>query len=81
MPTTPKLLSYEEWLEIPEVGDAIEEVVNGEITIKPRNKWNHVVILKESIGPPGSLDRFLRGRDNRSVAVDRRQTHDNLHFS
>ena len=47
MATTPKFLSYEEWLELPEIGDAIEEVVNGEIRIMPPNKWNHAVIVKK----------------------------------
>jgi hypothetical protein len=30
MATTPKLLTYEEWLKLPEA-EALEEVVNGEI--------------------------------------------------
>ena len=29
-------VTYEEWLRMPEVQDAIEEVVNGEIRIMPR---------------------------------------------
>ena len=45
MATTPKLLTYEEWVEMPEVGDAIEEVVNGEVRIMPPNKWNHAIIV------------------------------------
>lgn len=30
-----KTVTYEEWLRMPEVGDAVEEVVNGEIRITP----------------------------------------------
>src|SRR5215469_17648461 len=40
MATTPKLLTYEEWLKLPEV-EGIEEVVNGEVRKMPPNKWNH----------------------------------------
>jgi len=40
-----KTISYEEWLRMPEVGDAIEEVVNGEIQITPPPKWNHSEII------------------------------------
>jgi Uma2 family endonuclease len=43
MATTPKLLTYEEWLKLPEV-EGIEEVVNGEIRKMPPNKWNHTRI-------------------------------------
>jgi Uma2 family endonuclease len=46
MATTPILLTYEEWLKLPEV-EGIEEVVNGEIRKIPPNKWNHVAILEE----------------------------------
>ncbi|MBZ5611435.1 MAG: Uma2 family endonuclease [Acidobacteriia bacterium] len=37
MATTSKLLTYEEWLKLPEV-EGIEEVVNGEIRKMPPNK-------------------------------------------
>jgi len=46
MATTPKLLTYEEWLKLPEV-EGIEEVVNGEIRKMPPNKWNHASIIEE----------------------------------
>jgi Uma2 family endonuclease len=36
-----KTVTYEEWLRMPEVEDAIEEVVNGEIRIMPPAKWEH----------------------------------------
>ena len=38
-------VTYEEWLRMPEVGDAIEEVVNGEIRIMPPAKVTHVWIV------------------------------------
>jgi Uma2 family endonuclease len=42
LPNT-KLLSYEEWLQMPEVKD--EEVVNGEIRIMPMAKASHAIII------------------------------------
>ncbi len=40
----PRTVTYEEWLRIPEVQDAIEEVVNGEIRITPPDKWLHAIV-------------------------------------
>ena len=40
-----KTVTYEEWLRTPEVTDAIEEVVNGEIRIMPPAKWKHALIV------------------------------------
>ena len=42
----PKTVTYEEWLRMPEVSDAIEEVVNGEIRIMPAPSWNHGDIME-----------------------------------
>jgi Uma2 family endonuclease len=42
LPNT-KLVTYEEWLEMPERKD--EEVVNGEIRIMATAKWNHAIIV------------------------------------
>jgi Uma2 family endonuclease len=39
-------VTYEEWLRMPIVEDAIEEVVNGEIRIMPPNKWKHSEIVQ-----------------------------------
>jgi Uma2 family endonuclease len=39
-----KLLSYEEWLALPEV-EGVEEVVRGEIRKRPSNKWNHTRVV------------------------------------
>jgi len=36
-----KTVTYEEWLGTPEVSDAIEEVVNGEVRIMAAPKWKH----------------------------------------
>ena len=40
-----KTVTYEEWLRLPEVSDAIEEVVDGEIRIMPPPKWSHSEIV------------------------------------
>src|SRR5271156_1000088 len=45
MATTPKLLTYEDWLKLPVV-EGIEEVVNGEIRKMPPNKWNHALMVE-----------------------------------
>ena len=41
----PQTVTYEEWLRMPEVTDAIEEVVDGEIRIMPPAKWKHALIV------------------------------------
>jgi len=41
----PKTVTYEEWLRMPEVEDAIEEVVDGEIQIMPPAKSKHVWVV------------------------------------
>jgi Uma2 family endonuclease len=41
----PKIVTYEEWLHMPEVQDATEEVVNGEIRIMPPPKFKHSEII------------------------------------
>ena len=46
MATTPKLLTYEEWLKLPEA-EGIEEVVNGEIRKMPPNKWNQARVVEQ----------------------------------
>jgi len=46
MATTTRTVTYEEWLEMPVVEDATEEVVNGEIRIAPPNKWNHALVVE-----------------------------------
>jgi len=46
-PTLPKTVTYEEWLEMPEVEDGREEVVDGEIVTMPPNKLIHAEITSE----------------------------------
>ena len=41
-----KTVTYEEWLRMPEVTDAIEEVVNGEIRVMPPAKLKHAMIVE-----------------------------------
>jgi hypothetical protein len=45
MATTTKLVTYDEWLRMPEVDDAIEEVVNGEIVRMPPPKITHTLVV------------------------------------
>lgn len=45
MATTTKLITYEEWLNMPEVSDEIEEVVNGEIVRMPPPKARHAYLI------------------------------------
>src|SRR2546426_107334 len=47
MATTTRTVTYEEWLEMPVVEDATEEVVNGEIRIMPRPKFKHTLIAQK----------------------------------
>jgi Uma2 family endonuclease len=46
MATTTKLVTYEEWLTMPEVQDAVEEVINGEIVITPAPKLPHANVVQ-----------------------------------
>ena len=58
-----KTVTYEEWLRMPEVDNAIEEVVNGEIAIMPPAKLLHTKIVKR-------LERALeRQLDESQVTV------------
>lgn len=46
MATATKTVSYGEWLAMPIVEDAIEEVVDGEIRLMPPNKTTHAKIVQ-----------------------------------
>ena len=46
MPTASKLLTYDEWLELPETGEGREECVNGVIERMPPPKWTHTVVVE-----------------------------------
>jgi Uma2 family endonuclease len=41
----PRTVTYEEWLEMPEVTDGIEEVIDGEIVVMPPARSNHARIV------------------------------------
>jgi Uma2 family endonuclease len=59
LPNT-KLVTYEEWLQMPEVSEGIEEVVNGEIQVLPAPKWKDATIienLRDLMAP--QIDRQL----------------------
>ena len=45
MATLPKIITYEEWLEMPITHDGREEVVNGEIRVMPPNKSPHPEVV------------------------------------
>ena len=65
MATVPniKTVTYEEWLRMPEVSDAIEEVVNGEIRIMPSPTWSHCEIVDNVRDP------ILSQVDKREIRV------------
>ena len=44
--TATKTVFYEEWLAMPIVEDAIEEVVGGEVRLMPPNKTTHAKIVQ-----------------------------------
>jgi Uma2 family endonuclease len=46
MSTATKLLSYEEWLELPADDEGREECVNGVVEKMPAAKWNHTVVVE-----------------------------------
>jgi Uma2 family endonuclease len=47
MAPLPKTVTYEEWLHMPVIQDGREEVVNGEIRIKPPNKMPHPRVVRD----------------------------------
>src|SRR5262252_2301950 len=58
-----RLVSYEEWLRLPEVTDSIEEVIDGEVRIMPAPTFRHLRVVK-------ALDvRLTRQLENRRVIV------------
>ena len=59
----PQTVTYDQWLRMPEVTDAIEEVVDGEILIMPPNKWKHTVIVANL------RDALVEQLDRREVQV------------
>jgi Uma2 family endonuclease len=49
MATASKILTYEEWLQMPTVEDGREEVVNGEIICMPPNRYTHADVIQNLI--------------------------------
>lgn len=45
--TPSKIVSYEEWRDMPEVRDMVEEVVDGEIRLYPPYKFKHALLVNE----------------------------------
>jgi Uma2 family endonuclease len=46
MATLTRLLSYEDWLDMPPAGDGREEVVNGELVLMPPNRYTHAEVIR-----------------------------------
>jgi Uma2 family endonuclease len=46
MSTVTRLLTYEEWIDMPTVEDGIEEVVKGELRFMPPNHADHAFIIE-----------------------------------
>ncbi len=60
MATLPKIITYEEWLDMPVTQDGREEVVNGEIHIMPPNQTPHPYVIDDLTAAFRSqLDRKL----------------------
>ena len=60
-----KTVTYEEWLRMPEVPDAIEEAVSGEIRIMPAPKWKHRRIIELATGALLSPSNTRRDREEK----------------
>lgn len=46
MATIPRILTYEEWLQMPPVEDGRDEVVNGELRFMPPNHYPHAEVVR-----------------------------------
>lgn len=61
----PKTVTYEEWLRMPEVEDATEEVVDGHIILMPPAKFRHALIVhniqRALLFPPDAQTPVLTG--------------------
>ena len=60
MGTTTRTVTYEEWLNMPVVEDAVEEVARGEVRTMPPNKWKHALIAQNLAR---ALDRQVNERE------------------
>ncbi|MGO9260392.1 MAG: Uma2 family endonuclease [Bryobacteraceae bacterium] len=76
MATVPnvKTVTYEEWLRMPEVSDAKEEVVKGQIRIMPAPMWIHFRIvnqLRRIIEPQVDSRQVLVGTEQFNLVIHR----------
>jgi Uma2 family endonuclease len=63
MATTPRVITYEEWLDMPVVQDGVDEIVKGEHRLMPPARYAHAEILRR-------LNRLLdRQVDEAQVAI------------
>ncbi|MBZ5583276.1 MAG: Uma2 family endonuclease [Acidobacteriia bacterium] len=58
-----KTLTYDQWLKLPLTAGGREEVVNGEITFMPPNKWPHAQVVRNLVAA------FLRQIDPAAVEL------------
>lgn len=63
MATASKLLTYEEWLQMPTVEDGTDEVVKGEYRFMPPTHYPHAEIIEELTA------EFILGVDRKKVRV------------
>jgi len=63
MATVQRLLSYEEWLQMPPVEDGTDEVVNGELRFMPPTHYPHAEIVQRL------LTQFIVLLDQKQVAI------------
>jgi len=63
MATASKLLTYEEWLQMPTVEDGTDEVVKGEYRFTPPTHYPHVDIIEELTA------QFMQQVDRKEVRV------------
>src|SRR5258708_6645142 len=63
MSTVTRLLTYEEWIDMPTVEDGIEEVVKGELRFMPPNQLDHALIIQRIIS------RLTRQVDEERVTI------------
>lgn len=63
MATTPRLISYEEWLRMPTVEDGTDEVVRGVYRFMPPTHYPHAEIIQRLIA------RWIRQVDEKKVGI------------
>ena len=53
MGTTTRTVTYEKWLNMPVMDDAIEEAASSEVRMTPPNKWKYALIAENvALGVP-----------------------------